>query len=216
MNKHITLVQGNNRRAKIFRLNQKGTAPIGSEIKISVNDWEKRSWTKKRWHETQGAYNPYTMVKNTRGNFKPEARMCKKKEHSNLTPAQKSQVHELKLKSGWLNGRTPPQGFQINEETGEIEPTSQLVSTIRVAATNMAHYGQTYGQESIGLPPPPHLVGDSINGAGDNNNSVQVGGTFERTSIRYPPLNNSTISSVTVNGKSYRRPIFDKRGNRLN
>ena len=60
------------------------------------------------------------MVRNTRSNFEPEARMYSKEEYSNLTPAQKSQVHALKLKSGWLNGRTRPPGFQINEGTGEV------------------------------------------------------------------------------------------------
>ena len=55
------------------------------------------------------AYNLYTMVKNIRSNFKSEARIYSREEYSNLTPTQKSQVHELK--SGWLKGRTPPPGF---------------------------------------------------------------------------------------------------------
>ena len=68
------------------------------------------------------------------------------------------------MKNGWLNGRTPPPGFQINERTGEVEPTSQLVSTIRAAATSKVHHGLTHEHESVSLPPSLHLVVDSVNG----------------------------------------------------
>ena len=91
---------------------------------------------------------------------------------------------------------------------------SQLVSTIRAGITSTAHHGQK--QESIGLSPPPHLAGDSINGARENVNSVKIGSTFGRTCKRFPPSNNSTTYSVMVNGKSYQGPIFDERDNRLN
>ena len=91
---------------------------------------------------------------------------------------------------------------------------SQLVSTIRAGITSTAHHGQK--QESIGLSPPPHLVGDSINGARETVSSAHIWSTFGWTGRRYHPLNNSTISSVMVNGKSYQGPIFDKRGNRRN
>ena len=74
-------------------------------------------------------------------------------------------MHELKFKSWWFNGRTPPPGFQINEGTGEGEPTSQLMSTIRAATISTVHHAQTYEEESISLLPPPNLVGDSTNGA---------------------------------------------------
>ena len=119
-------------------------------------------------------YNPYVMVRNTRTSFKPEARIYSKEEYSNLTPIQKSQLHEFKVKNGWLNGRMPPPGFQINERTGEVEPTSQLVFTIRAAATSTVHYGQTHEHESVSLPPSPHLVGDSTNGTREVFDSVHV------------------------------------------
>ena len=102
-----------------------------------------------------------------------------------------------------MNGRTPPPGFEVNEGRGEVEPTSQLVSTIRAATTSTSHYGQSYEQESINFPPSPHLVRDSTNTASEGANFVHVGSTFGRTGKRYPPSNNSTISSVTVNGKTY-------------
>ena len=109
----------------------------------------------------------------------------------------------------------PPPGFQIKKGTGDVEPTSQLVSTTRAVTTSTAHYRQTYEQKSISLPPPPRLVGDSINGARESVDSVHVGSTLGRTAKRYPCSNNSTIASVTINSKSYLGTIFDKRGNRL-
>ena len=140
------------------------------------------------------------MVRNSKKNFKPEARIYTREEYSNLTPNQKCQVQKLKSKNGWMNGRTPPPGFQVNKGTGEVEPTSQLVSTIRAATTSTSHYDQSYEQESINLSPSPHLVRDSTNTASETANSIHVGSTFGRTGKRYPPSNNSTISSVTVNG----------------
>ena len=56
-------------------------------------------------------YNPYAMVRNSRNNFKAEARIYGREEYSNYTPNQQSQVQELKSKNGWLNGCTPPPGF---------------------------------------------------------------------------------------------------------
>ena len=155
------------------------------------------------------------MVRNTRGNFKPEARIYSRDEYANLTPAQKSQVHELKVKSGWIDGRTPPPGFQVNESTGEIEPTSQLVSTIRAATSNVRFHDQGYDRSNTSLPPPIRLVGDSVNGSIESPVQVQVGSTFGRSGRRQPHSNSSTISSVTVNGKPYQGHVFDEKGNRL-
>ena len=104
----------------------------------------------------------------------------------------------------------------MNERTGEVEPTSQLVSTIREATTSTVQRGQTNEYENVSFPPSPYLVGDSINGTREAVDSIHVGITFGRTSKQCPPSNNSTISSIIVNGKSYQGPIFDERGNRLN
>ena len=104
----------------------------------------------------------------------------------------------------------------MNERTGEVEPTSQLVSTIREATTSTVQRGQTNEYENVSFPPSPYLVGDSINGTREVVDSVHVGSTFGRSGKRYPPSNNSTTSSVTVNGKSYQGSIFDERDNRLN
>ena len=69
----------------------------------------------------------------------------------------------------------------------------QVVSTIRAAGTCTAHHGKTYEQESISLPPSPHLVVDSINGTRESADSVHVGSTFGWKGKKYPLSNNSTI-----------------------
>ena len=84
------------------------------------------------------------MVRNTRGNFKPEARIYSEEKYSSLTPSQKNQMHEHKLKNGWSDGLMPPPGFQIKGRTGEVKPTFQLVSTIRAATTSIKHHNQTH------------------------------------------------------------------------
>ena len=68
------------------------------------------------------------MTRNLKDNFKAEAKIYSKDGFNSLTPNQKSQTHELKLKSGWLDGRTPSPGFQINSHSGRIEPYTQMVS----------------------------------------------------------------------------------------
>ena len=218
MNKHNTLVQGNNRRAQIsqakferYHANKARNRPVRQRFSGNRGRGRGRGSAKTR------AFGPYTMVKNTRGNFKPETRIYSKEEYLNLTPAQKSQVHELKMKSGWIDGRTPPPGFQVNESTGEIEPTSQMVSTIRAATAKVTFQDRGDDRSNASLPPPIHLVGGSVNDSIESPVQVQVGSTFGRSGRRQPHSNNSTISSVTtVNGKAYQGHVYDERGNRLN
>ena len=85
------------------------------------------------------AYNPHSMARNFRESFRAEAKIYSKDEYNNLTPSQKSQIHELKLKSGWLDGRTPLPGFQINPHTGMAGPNIRMVSTIGVATSNASY-----------------------------------------------------------------------------
>ena len=109
MNKHNTLVQGNSRRVQISQTKSERYKPNSTRIKRPSQRFTGgRGRGRGRGGMRPKAYNPYTMVSNTRSNLKPEARMYSKDECSNLTPVQKNQVHELKLKTGWLNGRTPP------------------------------------------------------------------------------------------------------------
>ena len=45
--------------------------------------------------------------------------------------------------------------------------------------------------------------------------SKHAGVSYRRSGKRYSSTNNSTISSLTVNGRNYNGPVFDERGNRL-
>ena len=162
------------------------------------------------------AYNPHSMVKNSRESFRAEAKIYSKEEYKNLTPSQKSQIHELKLKSGWIDGRTPPPGFQINPHTGKAEPNIRMVSTIGAAASNTSYNNQAHTQSRVGFSSSPHVVGESITTVNDDAGTVQLGTSFGRPGKRHTSSSNSTISSVTCNGRTYHGPVFDERGNRLN
>ena len=154
-------------------------------------------------------YNPHSTSKNFRESFKAEARIYSKDEYNNLTSNQKSQVHDLTMKSGWIDGCTSPPGFQINSHTGGAEPNTQLVSTIRAATTSSHCEDYTQGQSKVAFTSPPHIIG------GDSGSALS-GISFGRLGRRHPLPSNSTISSVTLDGKSYHGPIFDEKGNKLN
>ena len=101
MNKHNTLVQGNSRRVqnsqtKSERYNHNRTRIKRPSQRLTGGRGRGRGRVGLR----PRAYNPHAMVRNTRSSFKPEARIYSREEYSNLTPTQKSQVHELKLKMG--------------------------------------------------------------------------------------------------------------------
>ena len=135
--------------------------------------------------------------------FRAEARIYGKDEYNNLTSSQKSQAHNFKMKSGWIDGRTPPPGFQINSHTVRAEPNTQLVSTNKAATTS------SQGQSRVAFTSPPHIIGGE-------SGSAQSGISFGRSGRRHPLPGNSTLSSVTLDGKSYHGPIFDEKGNKLN
>ena len=78
------------------------------------------------------------MSRNTKFTFQLEAKIYSK-ECNNLTANQKGQVLALKQRNGWIDGCTPPPGFQINKITGEADPSNQLVSTIRADTSTMIH-----------------------------------------------------------------------------
>ena len=162
------------------------------------------------------AYNPHSMVRNFRDSFKAEAKIYSKDEYNNLTPSQKSQIHELKLRSGWIDARTPPPGFQINSHTGKAEPNIRMVSTIGAAASNASYSNHAHTQGRVGFSSPPHVIGESITAVTDDASTAQLGTSFGRSGKRYTSSSNSTISSVTLNGRSYHGPVFDEKGNELN
>ena len=102
MNNHITLVQGYHRKVltKSERYNFNRARSKYSRQRFSDGRGRGRGRSGMR----PRTYNPHAMVRNSRGNFKPEARIYSKEEYFNLTRAQKSQVHEFKLRNGNHHG----------------------------------------------------------------------------------------------------------------
>ena len=127
-----------------------------------------RSWT----------YSPYSMARNFRENIKSEAGIYSKDEYNNLTPSQKSQIPELKLKQGWLDKCTPPPGLRVNPHKGKIEPNSQLVSTIKASTFNTLYDNQSQNQSKVGFTSPPHIIGESFNGILGDAGSSHVGSSL--------------------------------------
>ena len=111
---------------------------------------------------------------------------------------------------------TPPSGCQINPQTGRIEPNKQMVSAIRAATSNISYDNHAHNQSRVGFASPPHVIGESRNRALGEGDSTQLGTSFGRSGRYQPSSSNSTISSVTLNGRSYNGSIFDKKGNKLN
>ena len=137
MNKHNTLVQGNQRRIQISTAISEDWQHLRKRVRQVQRTYSnRRGRGRGRGGMRTRPYNPHSMVRNFRESFKAEARIYNKDEYNNLTPSQKSQTHELKLKSGWLDGRTPPPGFQINPRTGRAEPSTRMISTIGAATSN--------------------------------------------------------------------------------
>ena len=160
MNKHNTLVQGNQRRIQISTAISERHQHPQKRIRQAHRTFpSRRGRGRGRGAMRTRAYNPHSMVRNFRDSFRAEAKICSKDEYNNLTPSQKSQIHELKLRSGWIDARTPPPGFQINSHTGRTEPNTQLVSTIKAATTNSHHEDYTQGQRRVGFTSSPHIIG---------------------------------------------------------
>ena len=162
------------------------------------------------------SYNSYMMSRNMKYTFQPEAKIYSKEEYNNLTANQKGQVLALKQRNGWIDGCTPPPGFQINKVTGEAEPSNQVVFTIRAATSAIIHGDFSLNSNEINSKPPPLTIIQPNERAVSDTTATHAGVIFGRPGKRHSSTNNSTISSVTVNGRNYSGPIFDERGNRLN
>ena len=91
-----------------------------------------------------------------------------------------------------------------------------MVSTIGAATSNTSYTDQAHTQARVGFGSPPHVIGESITTVADNTGTSQLGTSFGRSGKRYTSSSNSTISSVTLNGRTYHGPVFDEKGNKLN
>ena len=217
MNKHNTLVHGNQRKMQI---SQAITEKLQSSRK-RVRQFHQSHPTRRGRDRGRGGmrprvHNPHPITKNFRSSFKAEAKLYSKDEYNNLTPNQNSQIHELKLNNGWLDGRNPPPGFQINHQTGRAKPNTQMVSAIRAATSNTSYHNNSQSQSRVEFAPLPHVIEGSTIGASVEGSPTPLGTSFGQSGRRHTPSSNSTVSSVTLNGRSYHGPVFDDKGNKLN
>ena len=217
MNKHNASVQRNQRRIQISQaITEKHQLSRKRVRQFRQNHSIRRGRGRHRGGMRSRTYNLNSMARNFRDNFKAEAKLYSKDECNSLTPSQKSQIHELKLSNGWIDGRTPPPGFQINYQTGRAESSMQMVSAIRAATSNTSYDNNTHNQSRVEFAPLPHVIDESTSRALGESNRTPLGTSFGRSWRRQPPSSNSTISSVTLNGRSYHGPVFDNKGNKLN
>ena len=156
------------------------------------------------------------MTRKFRDSRKAEARVYSEDEYNNLTPNKKSQIHNLKLRNRWLDGCTPPPGFQINHLMGGAEPNTQMVSAITAAISNTSYYNNNHSQSRVEFAPLPHIIDGSTTGASVEGNPTPLGTSFGRSERHQPHSSNSTISSITLNGRSYHGLVFNDKGNKLN
>ena len=190
MNKHNTLVHGNQRKMQI---SQAITEKLQSSRK-RVRQFHQSHPTRRGRDRGRGGmrprvHNPHPITKNFRSSFKAEAKLYSKDEYNNLTPNQKSQIHELKLNNGWLDGRTPPPGFQINHQTGRVEPNTQMVSAIRTATSNTSYHNNNLSQSRVVFAPLPHVIEGSTIGVSVEGSPTPSGTSFGRSGRRQPPSN---------------------------
>ena len=160
-------------------------------------------------------YNPYSMTRPYGNNFTAEARIYPREQWNYFSDDQRNEVHDLKVKDGWINGQTPPQGFELNND-GYAIPTTRLVSAVQQFTSRLAN--------NVPLPPAPNAHAaitpppDTVPPVVDTN-ARQAGATFGRQGSRIPPSNDTqsvgSISAVSINGRSYSGAVYDSAGNRL-
>ena len=155
-------------------------------------------------------YNPYSLARKY-GYFVAEARVYPKYKWMALSHYQHESVTRKKTAAGWLDGGTPPSGFNLNDQ-GHAFIITSLVSAIKENISNSI-FNSTSGLFS--LPPllgnTPHIPPMVITKANS------YGKSFVRRGTRQHPKNDSSsIYSVRINGRPYQGLIFDTNGQRIN
>ena len=163
-----------------------------------------------------GSNNPYQMTRTQQGPFTAEARIYPPNEYRNFTREQRQMITDLKVQQGWIDGNTPPPGFTLDADD-RPQPSTHLISAIRASIIGEVQSTQQESSSTaiVPLPPPPsNSVGGPIPPVVMTNPS-SAGQSFGQAGTRITPTDNSTIATVTVNGRSITGPIFDSNGNRI-
>ena len=129
-----------------------------------------------------------------------------------MTKDQKIKVQELKAENSWTDGNTPPSGFVV-DDNGYPTISNQLVSAIRSNISEVQ--SQSNASQAI-VPLPPVPTGLPPHGPMVITDASSMGSSFGRSGSRQPRQENSSISSITVDGRQYSGPIYDVNGRRIN
>ena len=154
-------------------------------------------------------YNPYQFARTNGSDFTPESKMYPQEVWNNLTREQQASVHQKKAQDGWVDGKTPPEGFKLNYD-GKSVPNVSLVNAINASIMELSTSSQQLPlppTPTNHLPPVPPIVTTNARTAGQ---SFGRSGTRQRRSD-----DSSTIASVTINGRQHNGPVFDANGNPL-
>ena len=163
-------------------------------------------------------YNPYQFVRQY-GAFVPQAKIYPISEWRLLSQEQKNEVAQMKANAGWIDGNTPPPGFQLTP-SGFAEPSTNMVNAVHsiIGAASIAPSlpplppAPTVG--SIPPPPPPPTappIPPII-----NTEANQAGQSFGRRGTRTSSSNDSaSVGMVSINGQPYSGPVYDSNNNRI-
>ena len=160
-------------------------------------------------------HNPYAILRGQNESFVPENKVYSRDEYYNMTKDQKMRVQELKAESGWTDGNTPPSGFVV-DDNGYPNISNQLVSAIQSTTSEVNTISNETPEHAIvPLPPVPNGIRIPPTTMVITEESL-IGSSFGRSGSWQPGQDNSSISSVMVNGRSYSGPIFNVSGRRIN
>ena len=215
MNKHNLLTSSHtNRRSRISQVGSQSGRGRGRGRGSGRNPGRGRGRGRPGRGGRVPRYNPYQMTR-TNGPFVPEARIYHPDEYRNFTREQKQTINNFKIEQGWIDGNTPPPGFQI-DTNGRAKPSSHLVAAVRASVIDEVSTENEQLGPLVPLPPPPtNMAQPGVVPPVIMTQAQTAGQNFGRSGTRVRHSDTSTIASVTVNGRSIQGPVFDVNGNQI-
>ena len=210
--RHNSLTRTYNNRNSNYRISEVNTRGRGR----GRGRGNRAGRGKGRGRGRNARYNPYQLARQY-GKFEPEARVYPKEQWSHLTPEQKKQVMDKKIDAQWIDGSTPPNGYVL-DQSGRAVVDQGLVSVFRSQIALIQGEASAAGnqQSIVPLPPTPQTQAPIPPMVTTGTASESAGNNFGRQGSRQRQASDqSSVSSVTVNGRPYSGAIFDMNGNRI-
>ena len=213
MNKHNTMSSTNsNRRARITQVGSGRGRGRGRGSGRGRGRGRGRGSGRGRTSTS----NPYQMSRPYGAHFTPEAKIYPPDTYRKFTRDQRQAIVDLKVKEGWTDGNTPPSGFTIDKNEYAV-PSNHLISAIRASMVSEASTSHQHDLTSTMTPlppiPPPREIPPGVPPI-VMTSAATAGQSFGRTGTRAAP-SDSSIASVTINGRTHVGPVFDSSGHRI-